>query len=130
VECNNHWFSGRKASEQGWEINKVFNLVNVDHVGLGYFRANVSQKVSARISQSAHNLPRRSRSLLLVIYPSSTQNSRSATKEISITKIKCHINIARMFVAHQHSGIDSIVTQSQMLTISRSGGSSKIVMRG
>jgi hypothetical protein len=33
-------------------------------------------------------------------------------------------------VGHKNAEIDSIVTQSQMLTISRSGGSSKIVMRG
>jgi hypothetical protein len=37
------------VSEQGWDINKMLDLMNVDHVGLGYFRVNASQQVSAGV---------------------------------------------------------------------------------
>jgi hypothetical protein len=37
-------------AEQSREIDKMLDLMNVDHVGLGYFRANISQQVSAWIS--------------------------------------------------------------------------------
>ena len=104
MECNDDRLGGRKATKQGREIDKMLDFVNVDDVGSGYFGTNVSQQVGARISQPPHNLPvRDSRSLFLVIYPRSTQNSRSPTKETGIAQIKCHIGVVRVFVAHEHS---------------------------
>ena len=82
----------------------MLDLMNVDNIGLGYFRANVSQQVSTRISQSAHDHSAKpSRSLFLVIYPSSTKNPRSTMKENAIAQINFHISIVRVFVAHKHS---------------------------
>jgi hypothetical protein len=57
VECNDHRFGGRKASEQGWEINKMLNLVNIDNIGFGNSPINAPQKISARIIQSTNDLP-------------------------------------------------------------------------
>jgi hypothetical protein len=57
VECNDHRFGGRKASEQGREINKTLNLVNIDNIGLGNSPINAPQKISARIIQSTNDLP-------------------------------------------------------------------------
>jgi len=85
MECNNYRFGGRNVSEQGREINKMLDLMNIDHIGFGYLRANVSQQVSTRISQSAHHLPARpSRALFLVVYPGPSKNPRSTTKETGI----------------------------------------------
>jgi hypothetical protein len=104
MECNDDWLGGRKVAKQSRDIDKMLDFVNVDDVGPGYFGTNVSQKVSARISQPPHNLfVRGSRSLFLVIYPRSTQNSRSPTKETGIAQIKCHLGVVRVFVAHEHS---------------------------
>src|SRR2546430_8237082 len=70
MECNNYRFGRRKVSEQGREINKMLDLMNIDNIGFGYFRANASQQVSTRIRQPTHHLPARpSRVLFLVIYP-------------------------------------------------------------
>jgi len=103
MECNNYRFGWRKVSEQGREINKMLDLMNIDNIGFGYFRANVSQQVSTRIRQPTHHLPARpSRVLFLVIYPGSPKNSRSAVTETGITQINCHIGIVRVFVAHKH----------------------------
>jgi len=94
MEGNNYRFGWRKASEQGWEVNKMLDLMNVDRVCLGYFRANVSQQVSTRISQPANNLPLRPpRPLFLAIYPGSTKNPRSAVKETGIAQVNSHISI-------------------------------------
>jgi hypothetical protein len=81
----------------------MLDFVEVNDVCTGYFVIYISQKVSSRISQAAHNLPAGpSRLLFLVTYPASTQNPRSARKEISIAQIDCHIGIVRVFVAHKH----------------------------
>ena len=103
MECNNYRFGRRKISEQSREINKMLNLMNVDNVGLGYFRANISQQVCTRVGKPAHDFSTGlTRPLFLELYPGSAKNSRSAANKTAIARINCYISIVRVFVAHKH----------------------------
>jgi hypothetical protein len=88
MECNNNRFGGGKVAKQSWQINKMLDFVNVDHVGLGYFQANVSQQVGARISQSTNDLPAiLSRLFLFIIDPRAPENSGSTMSCAGISSV-------------------------------------------
>jgi len=94
VERNDHRLGWRKVLKQSREINEVLDLMNIDNIGLGYFRANVSQQVSTRISQPAHDSSTGlTGPLFLKLYPSSAKNPRSTAKENAIARINCRISI-------------------------------------
>jgi hypothetical protein len=83
------------VAEQGWKVDKMLDLVHVNHICIGYFLIYISQQVSAWISQSANDLPAPglARPLFLKLYPSSTNNSRSTKEESVIARIDCHVSI-------------------------------------
>jgi len=63
-------------------------LMDVDHVGLGYFRANVSQQVSTRIIQSTNDLPTTlSRLFLLITDPRAPENTGSTMCCVGISDV-------------------------------------------
>jgi hypothetical protein len=103
MKRNDHRLGGRKMVKQGRKINKMLDFVNVDDVGPGYFRANVSQKVSTRIIQSTNDLPAiLSRVFLFMTDPRAPENTGSPMSCIGISGVLNNRDVVRMFVAHQH----------------------------
>ena len=88
MQCNDHRFGGRKASEQSREINKVLNLVNINNVGFGNSPIDAPQKISARIIQSTNDLPTiLSRLFLFATDPRAPENTGSTMACAGISNV-------------------------------------------
>jgi hypothetical protein len=130
MKCNNHRFGARKAFEQGWEINKMLNLVNVDDIGFGNSPIDASQKISARIIQSTNDLAAIfSRLFLFITDPRAPENTGSTMSCAGISGVLNNRCVVGIFLPNKHLRIDSVVPQSAMLTVCRARGATKSVMR-
>ena len=88
MECNHYRFERRKVSEQGWEIDKMLDLMNVDQVGFGDLPINAPKKISTRVIQSTNDFPTTpSRLFLFITDPRASHDTGSTMCCIGISDI-------------------------------------------